>query len=76
MGMKMKKSKCESCGDYEIRDRVIKTDTVLGVELAFSSKWKWCRRKNNWCKSSAGHCGEVNFEENKKLTLNDKLIEE
>ena len=72
----MKKSKCESCGDYEVRDRVIKTDTVLGVELALIHQWKWCRRKNNWCKSSAGHCSEINFEENKKSILIVKLIEE
>ena len=72
----MKKSKCELCGDYEIRNRIIKIDTILGVELVVSSKWKWCGRKNNWCKSFAGHCGRVNFEENKKSILSDKLIEE
>lgn len=72
----MKRSKCELCGDYEIRNKVVKTDTVLGFEFALVHKWKWCKRKNNWCKNSAGHCGEVNFEENKKSILNDKLIEE
>ena len=72
--MNMKSRKCESCGDYEIRNKVIKTDTVLGVELALVHQWKWCRRKNNWCKNSASHCGEINFEEKKESILNDKLI--
>ena len=70
----MKKSKCESCGDYEIKDKIIKTDTVLGVELALVHQWKWCKRKNNWCKNSAGHCEELNIEKHEKSILTDKLI--
>lgn len=70
----MKKSKCELCGDYEIRNKIIKTDSVLGFEFALSHQWKWCKRKNNWCKNSAGHCEEIKIEENEKSILTDKLI--
>ena len=72
----MKISKCESCGDYEVRNKIIKIDSVFGIEVALFHEWKWCKRKNNWCKNSASHCGEINFKENKKSILNDKLIEE
>lgn len=72
----MKISKCESCGDYEVRNKIIKIDSVFGIEVALSHEWKWCKRKNNWCKNSASHCREINFKENKKSILNDKLIEE
>lgn len=58
-------TKCESCGNYEIRLKTFenkKCDSKfpeLDLYFCKAADWKWCKLKNNWCRFVANHCDFV-----------------
>ena len=55
-------SKCKCCGNYEIRLKLFENKKSnnkfpeLDLYFCRAADWKWCKLKNNWCRSVASHC--------------------
>lgn len=54
----LNKGRCSRCLASEMKEKIVQTDIVDGIAVSKSSMWRFCRKKNNYCRYCSRNCRE------------------